>query len=213
MLELICKRSIFRYKSKRVKPGKILAVLKADRWVPSWQNLQPWPFLVILAKGKIKRDMSTNKMLFGAPVSILILGNMKRFKMDAAAGKIWEQFPPRFSDQDICHYLHSKLTSLKLCSQEAVVARILEQIFYVVSFMALEVAYQGLEVCILRGMGNILGPKSVSYETVKDELCFPLNYELLVLLTLWYPAEESEQRSRRPFLETAFWNRFGRPWE
>ena len=72
-------RSIRRFKAIPVEKEKIDAILEAGRLAPSWQNLQPWHFLVI-ANEKLKNELSqivtTKKVVQKAPMLIAILGNI-----------------------------------------------------------------------------------------------------------------------------------------
>lgn len=55
LLKLIkARRSIRHYKNKKIKRNIIENILEAARWAPSVHNLQPWKFIVVEDKEKIK---------------------------------------------------------------------------------------------------------------------------------------------------------------
>ena len=41
------RRSIYKFKADSVTDEKLLAILEAGRWAPSWTNTQPWEFIVV----------------------------------------------------------------------------------------------------------------------------------------------------------------------
>ncbi len=51
------RRSIRRFKSTQVEKKKILKILKAAQWAPSFLNLQPWKFIVVTEK-EVKKQLS-----------------------------------------------------------------------------------------------------------------------------------------------------------
>ncbi len=67
-----------------VEEEKILKALEASRLAPSWQNRQPWRFIIVRDKEKIKRiaafrplRLNINIFLKEAPVIVLLCGNPK----------------------------------------------------------------------------------------------------------------------------------------
>jgi nitroreductase len=93
--ELIAgRRSIRRYRDRRVEREKVLACLEAARLAPSADNVQPWRFLVIddpelkerLAKDIFSGIYSVSRFAAKAPVLIVILA-----RLDIIANRIGKQ--------------------------------------------------------------------------------------------------------------------------
>jgi nitroreductase len=51
------RRSIIRFDSTPIRENEVEAILEAGRWAPSWNNKQPWNFIVIKDQ-KIKEQLS-----------------------------------------------------------------------------------------------------------------------------------------------------------
>jgi nitroreductase len=216
MKEIAEWKSIRRYQQKEVELKKIKAVLEAGRRAPSWQNLQPWHFLVLVDEKKkeiLSKIVVTNKIVLNAPVSIVLLGNLEGFGLHEAMEKIKEQVPAKFTEEDIQHYLQNKTASPSLCGPDKVLARTLEQLSYAAAFMILEAARQGLGSCIVGGIENGLTVKSDQYVNVKFELNIPDEYDILNIITLGYSAENPGLRSRKSMEKVSSLNAFGKPLE
>ena len=72
------RRTIRRFKSTPVDEEKLLTILEAGRWAPSFSNLQPWRFIVIKDQGlknaidKAARESVLHLGINEAPVVILV---------------------------------------------------------------------------------------------------------------------------------------------
>ena len=72
------RRTIRRFKSTPVDEEKLLTILEAGRWAPSFSNLQPWRFIVIkdqVLKNAIDKAARESVLHLGineAPVVILV---------------------------------------------------------------------------------------------------------------------------------------------
>jgi len=51
------RRSVLRFEESQIEEEKVNAILEAGRWAPSWNNKQPWNFIVITDKN-IKEQLS-----------------------------------------------------------------------------------------------------------------------------------------------------------
>jgi len=80
--EIILKRrSIRKYRDKKVEREKITAILKAGMYAPSAVNKQPWHFIVVDDKALMNKIMDVHpnaKMLSTASHAILVCGEEKR---------------------------------------------------------------------------------------------------------------------------------------
>ena len=80
---LFNRRSIRNYKDKEIPISKINQILKAGMMAPSAHNQQLWEFVVIDDKSKINQIADFHpyaKMLYGAPLVILICANLSKEK-------------------------------------------------------------------------------------------------------------------------------------
>ncbi|KOA20413.1 NADH dehydrogenase [Clostridium homopropionicum DSM 5847] len=204
-------RSIRRYEQKEVEKEKINAILEAGRMAPSWQNLQPWHFLVITedsGKNKLAEIVTTVKLVQKAPVVIVVLGDMNGFQRDEAVRLLMEQLGERMSEEDLRKYLDRKITSPLNVGIETVKARVLEQLSYAAAFMALEASNQGLGACVLGGIENNITEETDKCREVKEYFGIPKNYEIYTLITLGYPNEKPAKRSRKNLEEVSSWEKF-----
>lgn len=204
-------RSIRRYEQKEVEKEKINTILEAGRRAPSWQNLQPWHFMVITeesGKNKLSEIVTTVKLVQKAPVVIAVLGNMNGFYREDAVRLLMEQLGDKMSEEDLRKYLDRKITSPLNVGSETVKARVLEQLSYAAAFMALESCNQGLGACVLGGVENNITEETNKCKEVKEYFGIPKNYEIYTLITLGYPKEKPTQRSRKNLEDVSSWEKF-----
>ena len=76
------RRSNARFKSTPIDEEKLNAVLEAERWAPSWTNMQPWRFIVIKderIKERVSEAVSTffKLSIKDAPICIAVCVNPK----------------------------------------------------------------------------------------------------------------------------------------
>lgn len=75
---IITRRSIRKYRDKEIEEEKILKIVEAGMYAPSSRNRRPWFFIVIKNKNILKEIADFHpyaKMLYRAPVAILVCGN------------------------------------------------------------------------------------------------------------------------------------------
>lgn len=90
MEALFKRRSIRKYTDQKVKAEVIDYLLKAAMAAPSAKNRQPWEFVIIDDRtilDAIPRFHPNAQMLYGAPVAIVVCGNMDRTE----GGESWIQ--------------------------------------------------------------------------------------------------------------------------
>ncbi len=204
-------KSIRRYQDKTIEKEKIDAILNAGRRAPSWQNLQPWHFIVITQpelKDKLSEIIITDKLVKKAPIVIAVLGYYDGFKIEHAKAKMKELIGSRMNDKELDTYLHDKMASPLLGGENILLARVLEQVSYATAFMILEASHLGLGSCIVGGIENSLTKLTKKHDEVKKELNIPDNYEILSLVTLGYPNENPDLRNRKDFNETVSFEKF-----
>ena len=74
------RRSIRQYQEKEIPDDEIEMILEAGRWAPSGSNKQPWEFIIVKDKDKIReieKTASYGKFIKQVPVLIAIVGKPK----------------------------------------------------------------------------------------------------------------------------------------
>ena len=176
ILEIIKKRrSVRDYSSREVEEEKLQAILESARFAPSSCNSQPWHFIVVKDKEKI-RQLSTsvlvgekiigyyasNKFISGAPIIIVACANPHPVTHSAA-----------------------KIIGMDLLMLDMGIA---------VEHMALTAADIGLGTCWLG---------YYSEKTVKKILAVPRGTRVAALLSLGYPSDPAKlkEQKRKPLKE------------
>lgn len=75
------RRSIRMYEDKMIPDDELEMILEAARWTPSASNKQPWEFIVIKDKEKIKflsKLANFGRFFSKAPVAIAIVGKISQ---------------------------------------------------------------------------------------------------------------------------------------
>ena len=83
MKQIFTRRSIRKYKEKKVSEEVVQDLLKAAMAAPSAGNEQPWEFIVIRDKNTMKKITEFHqysKMLLNTDVAIVVCGDIKREK-------------------------------------------------------------------------------------------------------------------------------------
>ena len=71
------RRSIRKYIEKEVENEKLVLLLKAAMAAPTSANRQPWEFIIVNNREKLKELKSTLRSgQYNAPVAIVVCGNM-----------------------------------------------------------------------------------------------------------------------------------------
>ncbi len=212
-------RSIRRYKDVPVPREALKAVLSAGRRAPSWENVQPWHFIVAEdseLKTKLAELASSQKFVAKAPVVIAVCGNLAAWekpKNKEALMELAEAGVMKVNEEIIDKVL---LNDPVFCVAEngpaVILARTFEQLGIAYGFMGVEAVNQGLGMCIVGAMNSeVTGTKQELYQEVKELLAIPDDMYLLTLLTLGVPGEEPKARPRKPFDSIVSSGRFGNP--
>lgn len=200
-------RSIRRYKEEPVSDGALRAVLEAGRRAPSWENVQPWHFIVVrdpATKEKLMRLSRGQKFVAKAPAIICVCGDLSAWdkpKNKAALMGLVEAGVMRITEEIIDTVL---LTDPVLCVAEngpaVILARTFEQLGIALGFMCVEAVNQGLGACVVGAFGNeVTGAEKALSAELKAELGIPENMYLLSMLPIGIPNETPDARPRKPF--------------
>jgi nitroreductase len=215
-------KSIRRYTEDKVEEEKIDRILEAGRRAPSWENYQPWQFVVVTdpsIKELLKDLAGGQKFIAKAPVIITVAADLECFSEDKARKQLMELFeantgkPADIDFVDKAFIENPLMTPVKL-GAEITFARALEQLSYAVSFMVLESAHQGLGSCIVGAFGNRATKQMPAlYELLIKELNLPDHILPLVIVTIGYPSENPNPRPRKPIEITCHRGKYGIPWK
>lgn len=88
MNAIFTRRSVRSFSGARVEEDKVDYILRAGMQAPSAYNQQPWDFIVVRNKEKLKRLSQSNQYagsLNEADVCIIVLGNVDRMRLPEMA--------------------------------------------------------------------------------------------------------------------------------
>ena len=200
-------RSIRRFKDEQVSKEALQAVLEAGRRAPSWENVQPWHFIVIedqTMKAKLAELASGQKQVARAPVVIAVCGDLSAWdksKNREALMELMEAGVMKVTEEIIDDIV---LKDPVFCVAEngpaIILARTFEQLGIAYGFMGIEAVNQGLGMCIVGALSNeATGAKLKIYQEIKSDLGMPASMYLLALLTLGKANEAPNARPRKAF--------------
>ena len=200
-------RSIRRFKDEPVSKEALRAVLEAGRRAPSWENVQPWHFIVIedqAMKEKLAQLASGQKQVARAPVVIAVCGDLSAWDkpknrealmelVEAGVMKVTEEIIDDIILKDPVFYVAENGPAI-------ILARTFEQLGIAYGFMGIEAVNQGLGMCIVGALSNeATGAKQKIYQEIKSDLGMPESMYLLALLTLGKANEAPNARPRKAF--------------
>jgi len=200
-------RSIRKYKSQLIPEDALRKILEAGRRAPSWQNVQPWHFIVIEDAGikeKLSRLATGQKQVEQAPVVIGVCGDLSAWDKPKNREALMElvqigviNVPEEVIDNV---FLKNPVFSVAENGPAIILSRTFEQLGIAYAFMAIEAINQGLGMCIVGAFGNeITQAQKKLYEEIKASLEIPEKMYLLCMLTLGVPDEEPKPRPRKLF--------------
>ncbi len=198
-------RSIRRYEEKDV-PDEVLAkILEAGRRAPSWENVQPWHFIIVRereTKEKLSALCKGQKHVARAPVLILCCGDLSAWdkpKNKEALLELVEAGAMKATPEIIDKvFMNDPMFCVAETGPAMIVARTFEAVATAWAFMGIEAVNRGLGMCVVGAMGNeATGGLPEVYGEVRALLGLPDLMHLLCLLTLGYPAEEPKARPRK----------------
>lgn len=212
-------RSHRTYADEKVTDEKILKILEAGRKAPSWENVQPWRYVVIRndeMKSKLVKLAKGQKFVGKAPVVIAVCGDIGAWdkpRNRAALLELMEAGVMKVTEEIIDKVI---LKDPAFCVAEngpaMILARTFEQLGIAYGFMGLEAVNQGLGMCIVGAFNNdVVEGNAALYDEIRKELAIPEGVYLLALLTLGVPAEDPAPRPRKNLSDIAFRESFSSP--
>ena len=214
-------RSIRRFKDQPITDEALRKVLEAGRRAPSWENVQPWHFIVVeesAMKARLAKVASGQKQVARAPVVIVVCGDLSAWdkpkNREALLGLV-QAGVMRVSEEVIDQViLNDPVFCVAMHGPTMILARTFEQLGIAYGFMALEAVNQGLGMCVVGALCNeVTGAQQELYEQVKAELGVPDSVYLMAMLTLGVPDEDPRARPRKDFDEVVSRGVFGRKYE
>jgi nitroreductase len=205
--EAIAKRVTTRsWKPVPVEREKIVKVLEAGRRAPSWGNTQPWRYVVVQDKARIKElaDTASGMPQVGtAPVVIVCCGFADAFSRKMHKESLVQlrevgaaDWPDEVLDKVI---LENDLFAPYRLGKEAMVIKAAEQLMISIAYMTLEAINQGLGTCWI---GTVSSKDARRVMNLPDELF------VHDLLSLGYPGEDPKPRPRKEFDRIVSWEKY-----
>lgn len=212
-------RSIRKFKDEPVPAEALKAVLEAARRAPSWENVQPWHFIVVEDQGtkdKLAELASNQKFLARAPTVIVVCGDLMAWdkpKNKAALMELVESGAMQASEEIIDNVI---LNDPVFCVAEngpsVILSRTFEQLGIAYGYMGIEAINQGLGMCIVGALNSeVTGTNKALYEEVKSLLNIPDGMYLLTLLPIGVPNQSPAARPRKDLNSIVSKEKFGQP--
>lgn len=179
------RRSIRRYKLKKVSRKLLKSIIEAARWAPSVHNFQPWRFIVIEGKSKQKligllKKQQQGEVLF---VRLILKNSIKVIENAPVAILVYQR-------KDFSKRIESG------GRRYVTIANILEVQSVACAIENILLAAHSL------GLGGVWLGIFMFREKQINKL-FKINDKLMAILTIGYPNERPKAPSRKPLPEIA----------
>jgi nitroreductase len=204
--DAILKRTSIRsWKPMPVEREKIEKVLEAGRRAPSWGNTQPWRFIVVQDKAKIRAiaKAAGGQPHINAPVLIVccgVINDISRKQHRAALAQLMKMgvmdWTEEFLDEAI---IGSEVFAPYRLGEQVMKAKVSENIMIAMAYMTLEAVNQGLGTCWVG---------AITPEEVHKIMKLPDDIFVHELLPLGYPAEDPKPRPRKDRDKIIFWEKY-----
>lgn len=207
VLEVIRNRkSIRRYRPDPVPRHKIGLLIEAARWAPSGENAQPWRFVIIEDKEKIR-----------AVGKIAGMADRRQFSAEFAAGETEERFKqikdPR-KRQKIMEKLTGGHVSSFLENAPLVIIVCGRKDVWDLPYDCSAAIENLLIMATAAGLGTCWVESPVmdvrDEEKIKRMLQIPKSFKVLTAISVGYPDEAPKPRPRLPQEELVYYDVFGR---
>ncbi|MDQ7779999.1 MAG: nitroreductase family protein, partial [Planctomycetota bacterium] len=193
------------------------AAFSAARRAPSWENAQPWHFILVrdqAVKDLVMQLSGGQRHAAKAPVLVACLGNVaawKRENMRERLKELRDAGAMNVSDDIIEKaFLSNPMFSPGLRDSAVQIARTVEAVATAMSFFLIEATNQGLGACIIGAFGNELtGALPETYAKLRTALQVPDDHMVVAFLTVGIPAETPPARPRRSLGSLVSTEKFG----
>lgn len=175
------RRSIRKYKNKKIPKNLIKEILEAGILAPSGCNVQPTRYFLIKDKNLIKRLKQkrafVQDFVYKAPLIIVLCGNPHDYKSFKEIIKDRNEIPKNISESKITAILKNKEKE-----------KTIRDISITSVFIVLQATELGLGTCYI-GL--------INENVLKQELKIPKDYIIPFVITMGYPVEFPKQSPRK----------------
>lgn len=207
LLELIrTRRSIRKYKPDDVPDELINKILEAGRWAPSGENSQPWRFIVVRDRERIRQMGECAGW-----------GSRRRFTAEFATGHMQHRFEglknpeekekafQKLISGDVSRFMTRASVVIAVCAKLEV-WDVPYDSFAAIENMVLMAHSLGLGTCI------VVAPVSDMRDDEKmmELLKVPHGYKIIAPIVIGYPIEVQGPRPRLSLEEITYYEEFGR---
>jgi nitroreductase len=200
------RRSIRKYKPDSVPRETLARLIEAARWAPSGENAQPWRFVIVEDREKIK-----------AIGKVAGMADRRQFSAEFAAGET-EKRLKKIKDPKKRQKVIEKLTGGHVSSflENAPVVIIVcgKKDVWDLPYDCSAAIENILIMAVAAGLGACWVESPVmdvrDEEKIKDMLEIPKNTKVLTAISVGYPDESPKPRPRLPRDELVFYEVFGR---
>ena len=171
MEQIVNRRSVRKYKDKKVEKEKILQLLESARLAPSGSNTQPWNFIVVESEAtreKLSAADHNQKWMMKAPVFIVCMADIRC--------RISRETPLRLDEN----------------SPEPALKQIIRDTAIAIEHIVLEAEHIGLATCWTAWFEQ---------DDVRPILGIPEDQYVCAIITVGYGDETPELRPRRTMEE------------
>jgi len=188
------RRTIRQYQKEPVPIEEVMKVLEAARWAPSGRNTQPWEFVVVRDKDKLRivaEILIQNIERLGeasrfSPLSVKYLRDVTTFIIVCADSRFKAAYPQSNATEELTRMYQENAERIFIESVSAAISNIL-----------LAATSLGLGTVWWTGTGE-----SITSNRLREVLKIPQELQTICCIPLGYPTDETPpQRSPRP-LET-----------
>jgi nitroreductase len=200
------RRSIRKYKPDAVPRETLARLIEAARWAPSGENAQPWRFVIVEDREKIK-----------AIGKVAAMADRRQFSAEFVAGET-EKRLKKIKDPKKRQKVIEKLTgghvSSFLANAPVVIIVCGKKDVWDLPYDCSAAIENILIMAVAAGLGACWVESPVmdvrDEEKIKAMLEIPKNMKVLTAISVGYPDESPKPRPRLPRDELVFYEVFGR---
>ena len=197
------RRSIRQYQPEPVSLDNVMKVLEAARWAPSGNNSQPWEFVVVRSKDKLRQvvDIFIEQSLRLREYSVNFKHAPNKAYLNNASALIFVCADPRFKPAYPRSNANEEMAKMYRENAERIY---LETITAAICNILLAATSLGLGTVWLTGAGE-----SITERQLKVSLKIPEVLDIICCIPLGYPStEKSSPRTPRPLENVVHFDEF-----
>lgn len=200
------RKSIRKYKPDPIPQDKIERLIEAARWAPSGENAQPWRFIIIEDKDKIKTigsiaGMADRRQFSAEFAAGETAERLKKIKDPAKRQKVMD----KLTGGHVSSFLENAPLVIMVCGRKDVWDLPYDCSAAIENILIMAVA-EGLGTCWVES--PVMDVRDE--EKIKMLLKIPKSMKVLTALAVGYPDENPKPRPRLPQEDLVFYEAFGR---